>query len=372
MAPFVPSLLTRLLVGLLVWAGPVLAASAAPLQRGPARAEAEAPAERAEAGLSARERWQRLSPEEQERVRARFERLQRMSEEERVALERRSQQRARQRQRLLASLSPEERARLAGQPEERREALLREMAEAERRDHGRRIAQKLPEELRESLRRAAPEERARRLEAFKRDTREDLSRRAVEGLATALGYGPEEIARLERLPLEERMQTVLRLRKNLTSRELEASGLPPGLTQERWGELEALPPSDYLRELWRMRRRGELGPVPGLEPSPAVDRLRHRDREALRALFQALHAPPRDFVELSELPPRERRSAIQRRLRGRVEALLASRELLPPEEIARLVDLEDAPYLEAVRELVEERLRRGRGRQRAGAGLEGR
>jgi hypothetical protein len=315
-------------------------------------------------GLSARERWARLSPEEQARIRSRFERLQRMSADERAELEQRSRRRAEQRTRLLASLAPEERDRLLRQPPERREALLREMAEAERRDHGRRIAQKLPEELRESLRRAGPEERARRLEVFKRDAREHLSRRAVEGLAGALGYGEREIARLERLPLEERMRTVLSLRKQLTARELEASGLPPGLTRERWESLEALPPEEYLRELWRLHRRGVLGPVPGLEVEQGGDRLRARDREALRAIGQALHAPPRDFVEFSDLEPTERRAAIERRLRERVEGLLASRGLLTAEELAPLSGLSDRDYLDGVRDLVDRRLAGVRGRRR--------
>ena len=313
--------------------------------------------------LSARARWERLSPEQQARIRQRYERLQRMTAEERAELERRSNRLRRQRQRLVESLSEEERARLMRQPPERREQLLNEMVEAERRDRGRRIEEKLPEHIREYLKNAPPEQRLKRLAQFKRDAREHISKRAVENLAAALGYGPAEIARLERLPQEERMATVLRLRKQLSAQQLAADGLPPDFTRERWEQLEALPPEDYFRELWDLRQRGELSGVPALERSA------REERERLRALSKALHARPQMYVELSDLSPAERRAEIDRRRRERVTRLLEEHQMLSPEQLAALRELPDAQFFGRMRALTDGRLRdreRGARRERDG------
>lgn len=354
MSRLLPSVLTWLLASLLLWGG-AAAPSAAGVQDGAGSPQAS----RAQ-GESARERWSRLSPEEQQRVRARFERLQQMSSKERAKLERRARERSGRRRQLLAELSPEERARLASQPPERREQLLREMDEDQRRSEGRRIARRLPPEVRDSLRRATPAERSQRLEAFKTEVRQELSRKAVEGLAKALGYGPAEIERLERLPVEQRIRTVLRLQKRLSARQLEVSGLPEGMTEERWKKFDALPAEEYVRELVRLRRRGVITELPGLERVAEEPRLRREDREALRALDRALQSPPRDYIELSDLEPEERKAVIRRRLRERVEGLFASRGLLSGEQVARLAELDDEAYLRAVQGLVEQRLRQGR------------
>lgn len=307
--------------------------------------------------LSARARWERLSPEQQARIRSRYERLQRMSSDERVELERRSNRLRKQRERLLKSLSEEERTRLMSQPAERRKQLLNEMVEAERRDHGRRIEEKLPEHIREFLQSAPPDQRVKRLQHFKNETRERISKRAVENLAASLGYGPAEIARLERLPQAERMATVLRLRKQLTAQQMAADGLPPNFTRERWEELEALPPEDYFREVWRLRQRGELSGVPALERSARDSNEAREERERLREINKALHARPQLYVELSELSPKERRAEIDRRRRQRVTELLEAHQVLSAEQLAGLRELPNAQFFGRVRALTEGRLR---------------
>ncbi len=306
--------------------------------------------------LSARARWERLSPEQQARIRMRYESLQKMTSDERAELDRRSNRLRKQRERLLRSLSEEERTRLMSQPAERREQLLNEMVEVARRDQGRRIEEKLPKHIREFLQTAPPEQRLKRLQQFKSDTREHISKRAVENLAAALGYGPAEIVRLERLPQEERMATVLRLRKQLTAQQLSADGLPPDFTRERWDALEALPPEEYFREVWSLRQRGELSEVPGLELSTRESRA---EREQLRELNKALHAKPRLYVEFSELSPKDRRIEIDRRRRDRVTELLDQSEMLNAEQLAALRELPDAQFFGRVRAMTEGRLRQG-------------
>jgi len=316
--------------------------------------------------LSPRARWERLSPEQQARIRKRYESLQKMSSDERAELERRSKRLRKQRERLLKSLSEEERKRLMIQPAERREQLLNEMVEASRRDQGRRIEEKLPQHFREFLQTAPPEQRLKRLQQFKNDTRETLSKRAVENLAAALGYGPAEIARLERLPQEERMATVLRLRKQLTAQQVAADGLPPDFTRERWEALEALPPEEYFREVWSLRQRGELSGVPALERSARDSR---EEREQLRELNKALHANPRLYVELSELSPKERRTEIDRRRRARVTELLEQSEMLNADQLAALRELPDTQFFGRIRAMTRDRLRqspRGSRREREG------
>ena len=190
----------------------------------------------------ARARWNSLSPDEKTRLRKRFERLESMNESERAQLVARANKLKRQEERVLKSLSPEHRRRLTTQPPSKRKELLAEMVESERRERGVRIESKLPKKTRDWLRNSPPEERAKRLERFRELTRERISALAVEGLARSLGYGPEEVRRLEQLPIEDRTKTVMFLRRKLDTKERSVGGTLKAFTTEMWSELEALTP----------------------------------------------------------------------------------------------------------------------------------
>lgn len=287
----------------------------------------------------ARTRWNSLSPEQQQRLRKRFEHLQSLSSQEREDLMHRATTLKREEERLLRRLSPEHRRRLKLQPEEKRRQLISEMVEAERRERGARIESKLPKKTREWLQNAPPEERSKRLERFRQQTRERISSRAVEGLAKALGFGSDEVKRLERLPLEDRMRTVMNLRRKLDARQRTEGGMLEDFTQEMWSELESLPPEEYFTEVLRMRHEG------GLRNLSPQDREERQDRRELtRELRQNLRVLPDDLVELSSLTHEERRAEVNRRRRARLMATMSKFEVLSKKELAALEKQPDEEF----------------------------
>lgn len=293
----------------------------------------------AQEGQSARERWEALSPEKRARIQARFERLKQMESEDRQQLEVRAQRLRRVERRVFRSMSDEDRARLLSLPPEKRSEILAELVEAELRNRGQRIEAQLPAEVRDWLAQASPEERRARLEQFKRDTRLRTSQAAVSEIAAALGYGEQEIQRFERLPIEERMQKVLQLQKRLTAEQLANVRLPRGLSAESWQELDALPPREYLAEILRLRSEGELGDA--LRRHPGRERARGEMRRRLR---RELRVDPKDHLDLTELPPAERRAEIDHRRRVRIMRVLVQRRELNPKQLERLASLEDREF----------------------------
>lgn len=273
----------------------------------------------------ARKRWESLSPEEQARLRKRFERLQSLDETERSELVKRGKKLEKQSARLLEELSPEHRERLMSVPKRKRQQLIAEMVEAQRRDRGERIEAMLPEKTRTWLLDAPPKERRKRLERFRQQTRERISSRAVEDLAKALGYGEEEVQRLERLPLADRMKTVMNLRRKLDEREHQAGSFLGGFTKEMWSELEALPPDEYFTRVFRMRHEGGLRHLSPFGREERQDRreARSRERDLSRDLRRNLRVSPEDLVNLSKLSPEDReQELIKRRRAGVMETLL--------------------------------------------------
>jgi len=313
---------------------------------------------------SARARWETLSPHEQERLRRRFEQLQKLDPGQREKLRERTQRRHQFETRVRSGLSAEQRARLKDLSPAQRREVISELVDQEMRDKGRRIESKLPRKMREWLRNASPEEREARLERFKSQTRGRISARAVEGLAKALGYGESEIKRLERLPMDERMATVMRLRKQLTAKQLRESGLPRGLTKDRWEALEALPPEEFLREVWRLQSRGILSGVIGLPrgfgPGPQTAEHRRR-RQILSELRRAMHLNPEQLLELSRLPRAERRLRMIHLRRVQAMEVLRRHDILEPGELKDLDALSDEALLELVRARVQEWKPRDRG-----------
>ncbi len=318
-------------------------------------AEPQAREEQAAGGvqLSARERWEALPADKRARLKQRFERLKEMESEERASLAERASMLRKVEQRVLRALSDSDRARLMAQKPERRAQLLSELVESELRSRGQRIEAKLPEAVRERLEQASPKERRAKLEQFKRETRERTSVAAVQQIAEALGFGEKEIARLQRLPVAERMDKVLELQARLSKEQVEAMGLPRGLSAERWKELDALSPREYFAQIMALRADGILaGPR---APRGAAPELQQAGADLSRQLDQ----DPRERLELSALSPAERRAELDRRRRGRAMRVVREHGVLSPQQLEILEGLSDDDFFRQSRRISQE-LQRGK------------
>ncbi|MFT7484279.1 MAG: hypothetical protein ACI9F9_000119 [Candidatus Paceibacteria bacterium] len=303
---------------------------------------------------SARARWDSLSATEQAQLQRRFERLQQLDSGEREVLKERTRRNQKIEKRVMSELSEQDRGRVQRLPRDRRREVMAELVEEERRDKGRRLESKLPSSVRAWMKQASPKERAQRLEMFKTETRRRISVRAVENLAQALGYGEEEVRRLERLPLDRRMATVLRLQKRLTTQQLKEHGLPRGLSQERWDALNEKSAEEFLRDVWQLQNRGVLEDVLTFDRTPRADE--HKSvRRALHEVRRAMRVDSAALVELSELTPRKRHKQVQHIRRSQVSAALRKSELVSEEEWPALDAMDDAFLLSSVRTIMEER-----------------
>ena len=316
---------------------------------GQVREEQAASSER----LSARERWEALPADKRARLKQRFERLKEMESNERATLAERASMLRKVEKRVLAALSESDRERLLAQKPERRAQLLSELVEAELRSRGQRIEAKLPSDVRERLEQASPEERRAKLEQFKRETRERTSGAAVQQIATALGFGEREIARLQRLPVAERMDKVLELQARLSKEQVASMGLPQGLSAERWKELDALSPREYFVEIMTLRADGVLAsPLPRQAASPEL-------RQLGEGLSRQLDQDPRERLELSALSPAERRTELDRRRRSRAMRVVREHGVLTPQQLEALEALSDEEFFRQSRRLSQQ-LQRGR------------
>ena len=82
------------------------------------------------------------------------------------------------------------------------------------RAHGREVRERLPENLRRRLEKAPPEVRRRYLELLFA-AREPASRKALERMRVRWGLSADEIRRLERLPLRERLHAMLEMQSSV-------------------------------------------------------------------------------------------------------------------------------------------------------------
>ena len=303
--------------------------------------------------MDARARWDSMSAEDQSRLRKRFERLQQLDESEREELRRRAHDLKRQEREILKRLSPASQERLTQQPPSKRRELIAEMVQAERRDRGERIESKLPEKTREWLHNSPPKERRNRLEMFRQKTRERISTRAVEGLAQALGYGPDEIKRLERLPLEERMKTVMNLRRKLDEQQLVEGGLLKDFSSATWQRLEALPPQEYFAEILRLKHEEGIQHLSRLNREERLIRQEERAKEhdLSRELRSCLRVSPAELVELSTLSHEERKLEINRRRRASLVETMRKFEVLSDDQLADFAVLPDDDLFSRARAL---------------------
>jgi hypothetical protein len=301
---------------------------------------------------SARARWSTLPAEERERMRKRFERVQKMDTVQRKELEKRTARLLKMQKRVVDHLSKSDRKRLMSQPLERRRELVAELVEQERRDQGQRIESKLPTRIRNWLREASPSDRRERLGIFRREVRERISALAVEDLARTLGYTEAERKRLERLSLPKRLQTVLSLRKQLTAQQISASGLPSNFSAERWKEIEKLPPEKFVAEVMRLQNSGALGDLREFGTS-ARETGNQPKAHLARAFRQAMRLTASDRLSLSDLSHREKRARLNQKRRRQVADMLGRLRVAKPEELKSMEQLTNEEFIQRARELTE-------------------
>lgn len=256
----------------------------------------------------ARARWERLSPDEQARLRERFERLRSMPERERASLEDRARSLSDAMNRAQERLPAEDRARVDRLDPERRRALLRDLALLEGGDCGTRSRGHVPGEWREKLDRLPPDQRAQAAAEFERKQREHCREKLAEILARKFELSAAEIARIEALPESERVVEIAKL------------------------------------------RRADRG--------PERDAAKQASMSARMKLFQAARPRVTDHVRYAELATGERRQLVAKIVRERVIGVLRESALATADEIDALEKLSLDEFQRALRE----RLRAPRGR----------
>ena len=323
-----------------------------------------------------RERWEKLSPEEQARMKERYERYRALSEDERRELRERAQRLKETGERVEREMTPELRGQLDKLAPEKRQQILKELTETEAQKVGQRIREQLPESWVERIEKASPEDRARFFSKFMREQRGRMARYAIEQIGAHLKLAPEEIERLKNLPEAERGQAVLELRKQLSAQDAATVGLPNGLTQEQWDQWQQLPPEQFFERLQRHHRE-HLAPAGETEPArpdhsdadhsdaahpetghpengkpPAAPRIAPERLHALKRLQDALHPGPEEHLEFSELSPVERHARLIERARDRCLAAIVEGGLATPEKIEELRALPPGRLLEATRTIL--------------------
>lgn len=290
---------------------------------------------------SLRARWERFSPEQKERARARFERYLAMSEEGRqqLALSARAlRERVERVQEELEAKAPE---RVADLEPEKRRTIVREIVAEQSRELGARIRARFPVQWIERIQDAPPEERARLLRQFQLQQRDRIARFAIGELGQRLGMPAQEIARMQALPGQERGQAVLELRQRLSAREASEHGLPPGITPEQWNTWLALSPEEFFEVF----QRYWLSRVESL--AAARDRV-----ESLRELLEAARPRVEEALALADLAPVERGARLAEAKRARCMQVLREREILTPAELEALAAKSHHEFFERVRQLL--------------------
>jgi hypothetical protein len=362
---------------------------------------------------AARQRWERLTPEEKVRARERYEKYLSLSESERAELAERAQRLKESSARVQRELSPEQREKLSTLEPEKRHELIGELVEGEAKEKGQRIREMLPDNVLKRLEAARPEDRARYLNDFKIKQRRRVARYAIDQFGKRLALPAEEVERLKNLPEDDRAQAVLELRKQLNEQEAAAFGLPPGISQREWDAWEKLSPEEFFEVMQRYQHmraahaavadptRDAATPTTGGKPAveppangdkPAVETrngvptngaptsgsmdskstsrdpghsqgvaaetAREESRpspaklQALHELSEARRVRPSDLLDLAHLSKSERALRIDHGRRERCLAAIRKGSLLPAERIEQLAKAPDPVFFETVRRIL--------------------
>ena len=311
----------------LVAAGPVQAQDDAPTRRDAparhdfsARSDAKAQEPPASGQLSPLERWGRLDPEQQERMRGRFERWQNLSNEERGAYQRRAREMQRAEREALRQLRPEDRKRFEKLDQSTREAVMKEMTHLLLVERTHRLRGKLPPEARKRLENAKPEDRMHVLERLRHDELHHAGDRALKDLARRLG-------------LTEQQEELLALKRRAVERGIRDGARPEDMGEHDWERMRDLSPRDFARDWFRHNDRAQRTPE---------DRRRRRLQELLKPTLDEL-------IEVSRAPDKDRRALLAALVRTRIQSIGTEKGDLPAKLLEELKGLSDREFINRMR-----------------------
>lgn len=323
------------------------------------------PAAQRESALdNARKRWETLTTEERTSALTRYEQFARLGPVEREELVERARRMRETTQRVQSELPPPVRERLRQlEPDKRREAM-REIVTDEARARGQEIRAKVPDAWLDRLEAARPEERPAILAQFRDRHLKRIADFAIERIGASLALDAAERERLRALPMQERVQAVLDLRKRALEKDASENGLPPGMTAEDWKELVRLEPEAFFARMQDYRRKrvasepsGEGTPdAPATSSDPTA--LTPQRREGLQRLLRAVQQQAEDVIELVDLPKEERRTRLFELRRARCIEILRAYRLVPPEKLGEMETMGEKRLHEVLRHVLQP-LRRG-------------
>jgi len=298
------------------------------------------------------ERWNRLTPEVQERMRARFDRYKALPDEERQALATRTRRIQARAQLFYELFSTEERARLDRLTPEKKREILIALATEEEEEQAVRLRDTLPPELAEKVSEPRPEHRRAILDELRRRQEEQLGP-AIERFGLELGMPPEDIAALTTLPLEERKQKFLELAKALSTEQIAGRELPPGLSAFRWERMKTFEPEEFFAVIMRLRAvHPEVGLLPREQGAAPRERVAHEElRQTMARIRAAGRLTEEDLLDLAPLSPEDRHAEQARLQRARISSLLRKEELLSTERLDELDAMNDELFFAFVHEL---------------------
>ena len=311
------------------------------------------------------ERWNLLSPEEKERMQARYRALQKVEPGRRAEILSEAQRLKRLEERIQADLSEEERQTLESLNGPLRRQLIREMVFEEAREEGRSLIDKLEPSQRELFRSATPEQRALYMSRLRLQQEKRLGS-ALRRLAEELGLALERVDALRDMPLEERHDALLELIKQGITERIEAQGLRGDIPDGAWRRLQTMDPGDFIHVMKRLRLKypqlwpegaqgdsaldwpgtGATGPGAGAGPDSraALESLaRHR-------LIDALRPRAADRLKFARMTPAEREAALAEQGRRAALGVLENLEALEPRRLEDLRRLSTRDFFERIRE----------------------
>ena len=305
----------------------------------------------------ARQRWERLTPAEKERLRERYDSYRSLSEEDRRNLANRARRLRDDAQRVQSSLPPETREKMQKLDPEKRREVMKDIVAGEAREKGARIREKMPEAWIERLEKARPEDRGRFLAEFQHKARERVALAAIDKIGKRLELPKLEIERLQKLPGAERAVAVLELKNKLSTKDAAEFGLPGGITAEQWEEWQKLPPEQFFEAMQRLRherqvRADEANSARPSEAASQTETLSPERLHAAKSVLEALRLRPEDIVELADLPQPQREARILEKRRERVLGALAQTGFATADQLAELRRLPEASFVRAVRDLL--------------------
>jgi hypothetical protein len=303
------------------------------------------------------ERWRSMDDATRARMKARFDQLQSLPQEERQRALERGRRLIEELEATEEALDPEQRAVLDRLPARERRRVVRGLFGDEARGTAALLRRMLTEEERARLESLGPDERDAVVARLKRRAM-DQAFKDISRIGRDLGLSTERLRSLRELPLEERRVALVAELRIRCREYVDEQGLPPGLTEDGWAHMESRSDEQFVRGLARTLRRD---PSFGIPPERWEKLQRKRAGQARR--LAALSEPSMQLrSERPELAGRAlRQEALASRRAEAVAALAATGGLGDPER-ERLRSLSSEDLWSVYRSSLE----------RLGRGLDGR